>query len=848
MDMWQTNSWKITLPLCAFSVLSNLGRAAQDPEWVSLDGSAAGTEPSVVFDANASNANVSVFEIEMHGFYRETVVEEQMVFDRLSVPGMGATNGVGKPDLPVLPLMLGVPTDADQVSVGQPEVLESVTLDDYFIYPAQIHQPDTPDNPPPPPFQFDAGAYQSQQPFPNGLAVVRGELGTWRAARVQRAYAHPLQAVSGLRKLIVRKRLRVRFEHSGNPLAQTAVTPRFERTLYQLIDNPQALGDVIHPQWGSYDGCYLIITDPDYEDELGPFTKLKREQGYHVVVWTTTEIGGSDCDDLRDAIADWYWNICMDATGTSYTDAYCLLVGDTSSIGYCNDPEFGKPSDYYLGCVEDDDIYAEVGVGRLSVDNETDCAEQVEKIVRYQDAPPFYPDFYDDVLLCASTDGSGDERFRSSCEEIVDNPYYMYSLDFHERYGDYSSGTVSGALSDIEDGQNIVVYEGHGNYYEWANWDYSGSDLDSVDVQDLSNGYATPIVLSLCCQNSNCDTYSDCVGEKWMEGAVDGCVAHHGALRNAYICHYTLFGPSFFRGLYGDASPTLSELTQGAHGDAYCLNGHSPDTHSRRTWWMFQWLGDPSMKIWQERPKETVPYVSLTEVPIGELTSVQVQITDSGGFPVPNLIVSAFKAGEVQVNRYTDAAGWVDLPVEPATPGELIVRSYADFGAYADARLVLSVVAPFVSFCAGDGSGADCPCMNFGGTGEGCAHESGAGASGARLEGTGSGSLAADDLTFAAHNLPAGQPALLFVGDNAAGGGSGLPFGDGLLCVTGGVVRLGVAIAGPSGSASWGPGLAATGGWAAGDLARFQAWYRTPAGPCGSGFNLTNGAAVPITP
>ncbi len=101
-------------------------------------------------------------------------------------------------------------------------------------------------------------------------------------------------------------------------------------------------------------------------------------------------------------------------------------------------------------------------------------------------------------------------------------------------------------------------------------------------------------------------------------------------------------------------------------------------------------------------------------------------------------------------------------------------------------------------------------------------------------------------MAFAASQLLPGQPALLFVGVNAINGGDGIPFGDGLRCVGGGVVRLGAQTPGGNGDANWGPGLGPTGGWTAGDVRRFQTWYRdpAPAGPCGSGFNLTNGVEV----
>ena len=89
------------------------------------------------------------------------------------------------------------------------------------------------------------------------------------------------------------------------------------------------------------------------------------------------------------------------------------------------------------------------------------------------------------------------------------------------------------------------------------------------------------------------------------------------------------------------------------------------------------------------------------------------------------------------------------------------------------------------------------------------------------------------------------QPALFFQGDNAINGGSGITFGDGLRCAGGGVIRLQVAFPDANGDAATSVGVAAKGGCAAGDVKRYQAWYRDPAGsPCGAQFNLSNGYEV----
>jgi len=155
-------------------------------------------------------------------------------------------------------------------------------------------------------------------------------------------------------------------------------------------------------------------------------------------------------------------------------------------------------------------------------------------------------------------------------------------------------------------------------------------------------------------------------------------------------------------------------------------------------------------------------------------------------------------------------------------------------------------LSPFDTFCYGDGTGTACPCGNPGGLGEGCENSSGAGGV---LAAGGSASVGADDLTFAAANLPANGAALLISGTGQANAGSGVVLGDGLLCVGGTVRRLVVAFPGVGGNANWGPGLVAMGGWSAGVTQYFQCWYRDASGsPCASGFNLTNGVSVSFVP
>lgn len=156
-----------------------------------------------------------------------------------------------------------------------------------------------------------------------------------------------------------------------------------------------------------------------------------------------------------------------------------------------------------------------------------------------------------------------------------------------------------------------------------------------------------------------------------------------------------------------------------------------------------------------------------------------------------------------------------------------------------NARITAGLGTPF---CFGDGSGTPCPCGNAGVAPRGCANSTGAGA---LLEAGGSGSLAAADLTLTASSMPGSTSAMLIRSATQENGGSGTVFGDGLRCLAGSITRMGTRQA-SGGAATWGPGLSF--GMFTTGTQHFQVWYRNNVGPCGSGWNLTNGRTVTLTP
>jgi len=158
-------------------------------------------------------------------------------------------------------------------------------------------------------------------------------------------------------------------------------------------------------------------------------------------------------------------------------------------------------------------------------------------------------------------------------------------------------------------------------------------------------------------------------------------------------------------------------------------------------------------------------------------------------------------------------------------------------------------------FCFGDGSGSVlCPCDpgQSGNAGEGCANSTGRGA---QLIASGTASVTNDSVLLRAEGVPSVSSCLFFQGNIQQNGGNGVAFGDGLLCIASGVIRLGTRTA-SAGIVEYGAGnpgdipvsvrglVPVFGG-----TRHYQTWYRNAAAFCTSStFNLSSAVTIQWTP
>lgn len=156
----------------------------------------------------------------------------------------------------------------------------------------------------------------------------------------------------------------------------------------------------------------------------------------------------------------------------------------------------------------------------------------------------------------------------------------------------------------------------------------------------------------------------------------------------------------------------------------------------------------------------------------------------------------------------------------------------------------------YVSYCFGDGFGASCPCGNESAYGfqEGCRFALGYGG---KLTATGQADVITDTFVLQGTQM-SNSACLYFQGTTMVNNGQGVVFGDGLLCVGGTIVRLGVKfnVLGASRYPDTGdPPVSVQGLVLGGETHTYQVWFRDAVPFCTiATYNLTNAIQVIWTP
>lgn len=554
-------------------------------DWIPLAGPASPEKPMA--NVLISNDHETVISFTITGFWSEDVVEGDETFQALELPGYFTTLEIGKPQLPAIVELIGIPADAN-VTVSIVDYQEQV-LPGYKVYPFQSpllehEKPLT--------FDYDESFYGQDQLYPSVAAEV-GNPAIWRDLRVVKLTVYPLRYNPATGDLRVHTKITVKLEYTGtsqiNVLPPTArpIPASYDNMYRKAVLNYDFLGLPVEQDGstqnmfdGSYD--YLIIAVDAYVDSMAPLVNWKNSQGLVTQVTPLSGVG-STVSAIKDYITQEYNN-----NGISYT----LLVGNEEQIpGYTG---WGFFSDYYYTLIAGNDDYADIALGRFCVHSPADVHTMVYKSVGYEKNPP-PGGWIDSVLLVAHLqDAPG--KYQGCKEEIRTTSYSWVTPNFSTAYGaSFANGGDEASNADvitaIDAGKRIVNYRGHGDVGEWWQWNVHNESFTNSDVALLNNGDYTPVVFSIACLN--CDLLSTtCLGEAFTLDT-EAAAAFLGASNPSYTIANHTYDKRLFTAIFDDTVNLVGDASNLAATKIINEHGSSGLTNAR----MYLWLGDPTLQV-----------------------------------------------------------------------------------------------------------------------------------------------------------------------------------------------------------------------------------------------------------
>ncbi|MCU7880429.1 MAG: hypothetical protein KZQ66_02435 [Candidatus Thiodiazotropha sp. (ex Lucinoma aequizonata)] len=241
-----------------------------------------------------------------------------------------------------------------------------------------------------------------------------------------------------------------------------------------------------------YSADYLFIyPDSSYADEIQPLVDQKKARGFKVTEMNVADdIGASTCSDIRNAIETWETAI------PNWRDAYALLIGDTDVIPHCTSPGGNQTDDLHASSTNGDNLDEEIYLGRLSIDSEANLANQVNKILTYEDHPSLFC-CYDRVGLWAHKENAPGKY--EGADETARIFAYSDATIFKTFYGFQVGVTDSDVVNRIDNGVDLMAYRDHGSRDATAtSWNQTNEYFNDVEIMILSNPLSRSSVVWKC--------------------------------------------------------------------------------------------------------------------------------------------------------------------------------------------------------------------------------------------------------------------------------------------------------------------------------------------------------------
>jgi Peptidase family C25/Propeptide_C25 len=637
----------LTICLCSFSVSA---------EWIAFNAmSAPGAELHTTVQSSGTDG--TCMTVDIPGLMMEDRKQDGQKYDVITIPGAGVSSVPGSPLLPTIRKFVAVPHDAD-VTVSS-RVLNEEILDNVTVWPAQ---PNYKRGEAKPPFTLNQQLYSDSGWIPASHIRITDDVQI-RDFRTVLIEISPVRFDPSTGELSIATGMEIELTTTGGTgFGPESVFPVFHDVYTRNIINFHLL----KIRQRSDPEPMLLIAYDGAIPELASFVEWKTKRGLDVTIAPTSETGTSSSAVLsyiQSAYNNW-----------NPKPVYVLFVGDSPQIN----PLYGIgscASDYKFTLLAGSDIVPDVFISRISAQNSTELGAQLDKIMHYE-VTPETGGWLDHIAGLSSSDTGGmgindDQRLDEiAARWQVKNPDCLVD----RLYDSNGQGTTANITNAVNDGRFWVSYYGHGNGSSWSDPYFANSHVDA-----LVNGYKTPVIMDVSCDNGGFAGSSDCFAEHWMKGGhgsdPHGAVAMYSSSTSTSWDPSAILGWGFCFANCGDAAGTmpgghyrLGEMSYDAM--MYLVQEIGSGSDAQEVMQQYVLFGDCSGFM---RSDATIT-PSVMHAPSAPMAPMpfDVDVTNGGG-PIEGATVCALKPGDFQVVEVTDAAGTATLNISPTEIGDMII-------------------------------------------------------------------------------------------------------------------------------------------------------------------------------
>ncbi len=623
----------------------------------------------------------------------------------------------GSPSLPVIPVHIVIPADAELEGVEVLDVEENKIPGEYLLYPVQPGR--TFSDLKPHPFVPPKEEFYSQQSiYPEKILGYIGS-GNKGGFRLCRFLVFPVRYLPARKELYLAEKIKVRVSYNEGRIIPKPISP-FKLTLFSsdvgdLVINPEDVERFAPPVRttpafspnlppGYYE--YVIITPQVYRDSCEPLRYWRHKLGYPARIMTIEDIQstypGRDLPEkmrnfVKDADSVWqtvfFFIVRQDAPAQQYRllrvrytsnedlpgDIYFSDLDGTWDFN--NNNIFGEPADSIDG-------YSDVYVGMMTTESFQEIRTYLNKLFRYEQNPD--STYFEKALLPVAVTFS--MEFNDSIANAAPADWWCCKMYMS---GGHVQPSPQRFTDSINAGYGYTSVIAHGTP---RTMELNGSWTGTMAC-NLTNTNKLNVLTAVCCDPGSFDLYNDCLAETITGIAQNGFAAVMMNARSGWVRVAEYYNYHFFYKF-------LPRMPIGRHPlcSAYVYVGqalaHSKD-QLRPLWPMtdssrFRWeayernlFGDPTIPLNVKNPHHLTAQFPQT-INIGSNVPVPVTVTYQSN-PICSALVCLMMGENVYAKGRTNGSGQLTLYVSPNQVGTMLLTiSARNYFPYEDSIRVVS--------------------------------------------------------------------------------------------------------------------------------------------------------------